>query len=58
MGRKGGPTIVFTLLLSIYTNITCIHTSMFSVQYGTGIFFLYFPYPNFEKNLAPHPLLL
>ena len=42
----------------IYEHITCIHTSKFNVQYGTVIFFfLYFPYPNYEKNPISHLLI-
>ena len=33
-------------------SITCIHTSMFNVQYGTVILSLYFPYPNNFPSLA------
>ena len=42
----------------LYKHITCIHTSKFNVQYGTVILFLYFPYPNYEKNPTSHLLLL
>ena len=37
----------------LYKYITCIHTSMFNVQYGTVILSLYFPYPNNFPSLRP-----
>ena len=66
--RRGGPEVVFNLLLSIffsgslrspvlYKRITYIHTSKFNIQYGTVILSQYFLYPNYEKNPTSHPLL-
>ena len=64
MGRRGGPTVVFTLLLSIfsgslrspvlYKHITYIHTFKFNFQYGTAILSLYYPYPyEIKKETSP-----
>ena len=59
MGRRRGPTVVFTLLLSCfsdshYTNI--LHISNFNIQYRTVILFSIFLFL-YEKNPTSHPLL-
>ena len=69
MGGRGGPTVVFTLFLSIffsarfarqyYTNILLVNTYYkLNVQYGTVILSLYSPYPNYDKNPTFNPVLL
>ena len=58
MGRRGGSTVAFASLSMfhvLYKHITCIHTPKFNVQYRTVILFLYFLYPNYEKNQLPLP---
>ena len=72
MGRRVRPTVVFTLLFSVFFWLASLaiiiqtyNMYMYTyfqlqlgVQYGTVILSLYFPYQNYEKNPTSHPLLL
>ena len=65
LGRRGGPTVVFILLLSIffrspvfYKHITGIHTSKFNVHYETVIFVLDFPCLIMKRIQLPNPCFI